>query len=104
MDELRALHAQDPYVWTTPQLAETYRVSPEAVRRILKSKWRANTDEDLEERDDRPNRSRSPAAHLEFNRHREDELSEAQNLKRRLERGEELVREDERDPEFERPL
>ena len=39
MDGLRALHAHDPDTFTTPVLADKFRVSPEAVRRILKGKW-----------------------------------------------------------------
>ncbi|KAH9031628.1 hypothetical protein EDB85DRAFT_1958610 [Lactarius pseudohatsudake] len=39
MDGLRALHAHDPDTFPTPVLAEKFRISPEAVRRILKSKW-----------------------------------------------------------------
>lgn len=39
MDGLRALHAHDPETFNTPALAEKFRISPEAVRRILKSKW-----------------------------------------------------------------
>ncbi len=39
MDGIRVMHAQHPEVFTTPVLAEKFRVSPEAVRRILKSKW-----------------------------------------------------------------
>ncbi|TCD63071.1 Required for respiratory growth protein 9 mitochondrial [Steccherinum ochraceum] len=39
MDGLRWLHAQDPETCTTPVLAQKFRISPEAVRRILKSKW-----------------------------------------------------------------
>jgi Neugrin len=39
MDGLRELHMLDPETFTTPVLAERFRVSPEAVRRILKSKW-----------------------------------------------------------------
>ena len=33
--------------WTSEKLAERFKVSPEAVRRILKSNWR--TEEDLQE-------------------------------------------------------
>lgn len=33
------MHAQHPEVFTTPVLAEKFKISPEAVRRILKSKW-----------------------------------------------------------------
>lgn len=39
MDGLRFMHSQNPEVFTTPILAEKFRISPEAVRRILKSKW-----------------------------------------------------------------
>ncbi|OBZ67986.1 Required for respiratory growth protein 9, mitochondrial [Grifola frondosa] len=39
MDSLRALHAMNPKTFTTPVLAEKFRISPEGVRRILKSKW-----------------------------------------------------------------
>jgi hypothetical protein len=39
MDGLRQLHRFDPETFSTPVLAEKFRISPEAVRRILKSKW-----------------------------------------------------------------
>ena len=39
MDGLRALHAHDPDTFTTPVLADKFRISPEAVRRILRGKW-----------------------------------------------------------------
>lgn len=39
MDALRQLHHADPAQFTTALLADKFRVSPEAVRRILKSKW-----------------------------------------------------------------
>ena len=39
MDGLRALHAHDPDTFATPVLAAKFRISPEAVRRILRSKW-----------------------------------------------------------------
>ena len=39
MDGLRAMRALDPETFTTSVLAERFRISPEAVRRILKSKW-----------------------------------------------------------------
>ena len=39
MDGLRALHAHEPETFTTPVLADKLRISPEAVRRILRSKW-----------------------------------------------------------------
>ncbi|EKM58053.1 uncharacterized protein PHACADRAFT_252029 [Phanerochaete carnosa HHB-10118-sp] len=39
MDGLRSLHAHDPEIFSTPLLAEKFKISPEAVRRILRSKW-----------------------------------------------------------------
>jgi len=45
MDALRGLHATDPETFTTPLLASNFRISPEAVRRILKSKWEPTTEQ-----------------------------------------------------------
>ncbi|KAF9485058.1 hypothetical protein BDN70DRAFT_706756 [Pholiota conissans] len=39
MDALRDLHRADPATFTAPILADRFKISPEAVRRILKSKW-----------------------------------------------------------------
>jgi len=39
MEGLRELHRFDAEKFNTPVLAERFRISPEAVRRILKSKW-----------------------------------------------------------------
>ncbi|KAI9770697.1 MAG: Required for respiratory growth protein 9 mitochondrial [Geoglossum simile] len=49
LDGIRALNAQFPDKYTTPVLAEQFKVSPEAIRRILKSKWRPS-DEEVEGR------------------------------------------------------
>ena len=46
LEGIRALHTQYPDRFTTPILADQFKVSPEAIRRILKSKWRPN---DVEE-------------------------------------------------------
>ncbi len=43
---IRALHAQFPEQYPTAVLADKFQVSPEAIRRILKSKWTPNTDEE----------------------------------------------------------
>lgn len=40
MEGIRAFHAHDPARFTTPVLADKFKISPEAVRRILKSKWK----------------------------------------------------------------
>lgn len=39
MEGLRDLHRADKEKFSTPVLAEKFKISPEAVRRILKSKW-----------------------------------------------------------------
>ncbi|TFK34454.1 hypothetical protein BDQ12DRAFT_367108 [Crucibulum laeve] len=44
MDGLRQLHHLDPEKFTTPVLAAQFKVSPEAVRRILKSKWEPSSE------------------------------------------------------------
>lgn len=49
MEGIRALHEQFPEKYTTPVLAEQFKISPEAIRRMLKSKWRPTPDK-MEER------------------------------------------------------
>jgi len=39
MDGLRMLHSHSPETFTTSVLAERFKISPEAVRRILRSRW-----------------------------------------------------------------
>lgn len=48
MDGLRALHHHDPKTFSTPVLANKFRISPEAVRRILKSKWAPSREREME--------------------------------------------------------
>ncbi|KAF7550619.1 hypothetical protein G7046_g7960 [Stylonectria norvegica] len=43
---IRALNAQFPEVYTTQALADKFEVSPENIRRILKSKWTPNSEEE----------------------------------------------------------
>ncbi|KAL2160848.1 hypothetical protein VTH06DRAFT_1045 [Thermothelomyces fergusii] len=45
---IRMLHKQFPEEYTTEVLAKKFEVSPEAIRRILKSKWEPDPDADLE--------------------------------------------------------
>lgn len=52
LEGIRHLHSIAPDKFTTPVLAEQFEVSPEAIRRILKSKWRASAAE-LESRRER---------------------------------------------------
>ncbi|KAL6710799.1 Required for respiratory growth protein 9 mitochondrial [Coniothyrium glycines] len=40
MEGIRHLHETQPERFTTPILAQHFKVSPEAIRRILKSRWR----------------------------------------------------------------
>lgn len=49
---IRALRASQPEVYTTERLAEHFKMSPEAIRRILRSKWQPSE----EEMDDRRKR------------------------------------------------
>ena len=51
MEVIRSLHEGDPEKYTTPVLANQFEISPEAIRRILKSKWSATASpEKMEER------------------------------------------------------
>ncbi|KAK4194201.1 hypothetical protein QBC40DRAFT_291212 [Triangularia verruculosa] len=45
---IRALHAQFPEQYSTARLAQKFEVSPEAVRRILKSNWTPDVEEEEE--------------------------------------------------------
>lgn len=45
---IRSLHNQDPSTFSTPALASRFKTSPEAIRRILKSKWRMAEDQERE--------------------------------------------------------
>ena len=49
LDGIRAMHSQFPDKFTTPVLAEHFKVSPEVIRRILKSKW-TPSEEEMEDR------------------------------------------------------
>ena len=45
LEGIRTLHASDSAVYNTPMLADHFQVTPEAIRRILKSKWRPSPEE-----------------------------------------------------------
>lgn len=45
LEGIRALHTSDPGTYTTPLLAQHFEISPESIRRILKSKWQPSEDE-----------------------------------------------------------
>ena len=46
---IRALRTNQPDVYTTDRLADHFKMSPEAIRRILRSKWQPN-EEEMDER------------------------------------------------------
>lgn len=50
LEGIRALNSQSPEKYTTPVLAEQFKISPEAIRRILKSKWRPSEEEQAKRR------------------------------------------------------
>ncbi|KAK4555526.1 Required for respiratory growth protein 9 mitochondrial [Recurvomyces mirabilis] len=49
LEGIRALHASDSATYTTEMLSAHFKITPEAIRRILKSKWQPN-DEESEDR------------------------------------------------------
>ena len=49
LEGIRALHASNPAAYPTKTLAEHFEITPEAIRRVLKSKWKPNSEE-IEER------------------------------------------------------
>ena len=51
LEGIRMLHSQSPDKYTTPVLADYFQVSPEVIRRILKSKWRPNEEEEAKRRE-----------------------------------------------------
>jgi len=45
LEGIRALHKSDPAAYSTAMLAEHFKITPEAIRRVLKSKWKPSEDE-----------------------------------------------------------
>ncbi|EME88928.1 uncharacterized protein MYCFIDRAFT_213461 [Pseudocercospora fijiensis CIRAD86] len=45
LEGIRALHSSDPATYTTAVLAANFEVSPESIRRILKSKWKPSEEQ-----------------------------------------------------------
>ncbi|KAF4123693.1 Neugrin [Geosmithia morbida] len=56
---IRALNAQFPEVYTTQTLSDKFEVSPENIRRILKSRWRPSEEEEEDRRERWERRGRS---------------------------------------------
>lgn len=84
MDGLRQLHRFDPDMFTTPVLADKFKVSPEAVRRILKSKWEPTREKRIKlvEREREARGERIKLSRLKERR----EAKEVVELKRAVER------------------
>lgn len=59
IEGIRLMHGQFPDKFSTPVLADQFAVSPEAIRRILKSKWRPNEAEQTDRQRRWENRGRS---------------------------------------------
>jgi len=78
MDGLRTLHAHDPTTFSTPVLADKFRISPEAVRRILRSRWQPTR----EQRARMLERERQ--YRIDWIRQRREEEREKQRVERRL--------------------
>ncbi|SMY20345.1 unnamed protein product [Zymoseptoria tritici ST99CH_1A5] len=45
LEGIRALHASNPSTYNIDMLREHFQISPEAIRRVLKSKWKPNAEE-----------------------------------------------------------
>lgn len=45
LEGIRALHSSDPATYSTQTLAEHFQVTPDAIRRILKSKWQPSAED-----------------------------------------------------------
>ncbi|KAA8901391.1 hypothetical protein FN846DRAFT_751436, partial [Sphaerosporella brunnea] len=48
IEGIRALHAQHPDEFPTPKLARLFEVTPEAIQRILRTKWQPTTEEQID--------------------------------------------------------
>ena len=76
MDAVRQLYRLDPNKFNTPMIADKFKISPEAVRRILKSKWEPSA----ERRAALAIKQRKEKDEIMLER-RQKELREAQNLR-----------------------
>ncbi|UZJ57358.1 hypothetical protein CBS101457_006678 [Exobasidium rhododendri] len=100
-DGLRALHQDDPERWSRQVLAQTFKLSVEGVRRILKSRWRPTgavigrqnrraMERETQKRIDRGWASRA-----------EEETEEIANIRKEMERDNQDVEEDEQEYKLE---
>lgn len=79
MDGLRAMHIYDKRTFSTPVLAEKFKISPEAVRRILRSKWEPSREQRTRfaERERRSREERKMQNRLEEKKQNMELISEA---------------------------
>lgn len=92
MDGLRAMHMYDKNTFSTPVLAEKFKISPEAVRRILRSKWEPSREHRAKfaERERRSREERKMQSRLEEKKQKMElfpEAAERENPNRREEHG-----------------
>lgn len=50
-EQIKYLHLQDPEFWTPEKIADSYPISEENVKKLLKSKWSPKTLDDLANHD-----------------------------------------------------
>ncbi|KAF2966514.1 hypothetical protein GQX73_g7051 [Xylaria multiplex] len=64
LEGIRALHSQFPEQYTTEVLARHFELSPEAIRRILKSTWRPTVEEEERRQERWFNRGKNIWSHM----------------------------------------
>jgi len=86
MEALRSLHALDNETFTTPMLASKFKISPEAVRRILRSKWEPSKEKraKLAERERKDREERVMRSRREEKKQKIEILLETKNTQRRI--------------------
>lgn len=83
MDRLRAMHRSDPDKFATPVLADEFRISVEAVRRILKSRFEPTAERAEELADKEMRRKEEKLAVYKEMRQRREKWKEGQRQLRR---------------------
>lgn len=90
MDGLRAMHMYDSHTFSTPVLAEKFKISPEAVRRILRSKWEPSREQRARfaERERRSREEQKMQSRLEEKRQKMELFPEVAGQEKRNQREE----------------
>lgn len=91
MDGMRAMHIYDKRTFSTPVLAEKFKISPEAVRRILRSKWEPSREQRARfaERERRSREERKMQSRLEEKKQNMELISETATIPERPNRRDE---------------